>query len=223
MSTDAQRGRVSALALASDPAREALFHYAVRVARPFSRDEAADSVGVPRSTAAFHLDKLAALGALGIEFRRRSEKVGPGAGRPAKFYRALVDEISASIPERHYDLAAEILSATVELSMETGESIAEALSAVATERGRTIGGAAPSLGEALEASGYEPEPEGAEITLTNCPFHHLATSHTSTICSMNHALLRGVVEGVGEDPDRAEFAPAAAHCCVRITPPDRAE
>lgn len=218
MSIEGQRGRVTALAVASDPAREALFRFAVRIARPFSRDEAADGVGVPRATAAFHLDKLAALGVLGIEFRRRTEKVGPGAGRPAKFYRALVDEISASIPERHYDLAAEILSAAVELSAESGEPITEALTSVAGDRGRTIGQSASSLHSALEAGGYDPQPDGDDLALVNCPFHHLASSHTSTICSLNYSLLRGVVEGVGEDPDRAEFAPAAAHCCVRIAP-----
>ena len=220
MSIDRQRERLTAFAGVSDPAREALFLFGVRAAGPFSRDEAAHAVGVPRTTAAFHLDKLAALGVLGVEFRRRSEKSGPGAGRPAKFYRVLVDEISASIPERHYDLAAEILSAAVELSDQSGTPIKDAMTAVATSRGRSIGRSSGSLQSALEAGGYEPEPDGSEFALTNCPFHHLATSHTATICSLNHSLLRGVIEGVGEDPDRAEFAPSAPHCCVRIAPSD---
>jgi len=218
MSLENQRDRVAALAGASDPVREALLRFGLLANRSFSRDEAADAVGLPRTTAAFHLDKLTALGLLGVEYRRRTEKVGPGAGRPAKFYRVVVDEVSASIPERHYDLAGEILSAAVELSDASGMPIREAMTTVATSRGRSIGESAGSLGAALEAGGYEPESEGADLTLINCPFHHLAQKNRATICDLNHALLRGVIEGVGENPDRAEFAPSNSHCCVRISP-----
>ena len=51
------------------------------------RDQAAADLGIARSVAAFHLDKLADLGLLEVEFRRPPGRAGPGAGRPAKLYR----------------------------------------------------------------------------------------------------------------------------------------
>ena len=52
-----------------------------------SKDEAAAAMGVARSVAAFHLDRLVADGLLTTEFRRLTGRQGPGAGRPAKLYR----------------------------------------------------------------------------------------------------------------------------------------
>lgn len=218
MTSDQQSARLAAIAGTSDPAREALFRFGLTTGQPFSRDDAADAAGLPRSTAAFHLDRLVELGLLGVEFHRRGEKTGPGAGRPAKFYRVLVDEVSASVPERHYDLAGEVLSAAVELSDETGMHVKEAMATVAVDRGRSIGATAASLHDALEKGGYVPQPDGNDVALTNCPFHHLAKAHTATICGLNHALLRGIVEGAGEEPNRAAFVPDAPRCCVRIVP-----
>ena len=211
-----QRLRVAAVAAAHDPVRGALLSFALGSRDGFSRDEAAESAGIPRATAAFHLDKLAELGLLEVEYHRRGVRTGPGAGRPAKFYRARVDEVCASIPERHYDFAAEILFDAVELAERTDVPVSAALDEVAVGRGRMIGSTAPSLPSALEAGGYEPRADGAEVTLTNCPFHRLTARHAATICGINHAFLRGVLEGAGENPARAEFAPAAGQCCVRI-------
>src|SRR5829696_2527621 len=45
-----------------------------------SRDEAADAVGVPRSVAAFHLDKLAEADLVQVRFERPPGRGGPGAG-----------------------------------------------------------------------------------------------------------------------------------------------
>jgi predicted ArsR family transcriptional regulator len=54
---------------------------------PVGRDAVAARVGVGRTLAAFHLDKLAAAGLLTISFARPPGRTGPGAGRPAKLYR----------------------------------------------------------------------------------------------------------------------------------------
>ena len=111
MSRSNQQESLHAIAVASDPLRQGLVAFAVRHPGSFSRDDAAAALEITRTAAAFHLDKLAESGILEVEFRRRTTRVGPGAGRPAKFYRARASEIAASFPERHYDVVGEVLAA----------------------------------------------------------------------------------------------------------------
>src|SRR4051794_34426386 len=210
-----QKSRVAAVAALREPSDRELFDLLARAPEALGRDEVAEAMGLTRSTAAFRLDRLAELGLLTVEYRRRTGRSGPGAGRPAKLHRAAVAEGDASVPERHYDLAAEILSAAVEEAAE-GVPVHGAIDAAARVRGFEVGVGAPSLDAALVAGGYRPEPDDEGLALVNCPFHRLATRHTATICALNHALLKGVLEGAGDDPERAVFEPAPGRCCVRI-------
>src|SRR5947208_9437329 len=94
-----------------EPVRRALYEFVVGRGGPVDRDEAAAGVGIGRPLAAFHLDRLAAAGLLDVEYRRRSGRTGPGAGRPAKLYRRAKGlKIELSVPARRYRLAAEILA-----------------------------------------------------------------------------------------------------------------
>jgi predicted ArsR family transcriptional regulator len=77
-----------------------------------SRDEAAAGVGVPRHRAKFHLDKLVGDGLLEAEYRRRSGRRGPGAGRPAKLYRAS-GELAVMLPGRRYELAGQLMARAI--------------------------------------------------------------------------------------------------------------
>jgi predicted ArsR family transcriptional regulator len=216
--TESRTGQISAVAAMSDPQRRTLFEFVSRSENPVSREDAARALGVPRSTAAFHLDRLVDEGVLETEFRRLSGRTGPGAGRPSKLYRRAGGEISVSIPARRYELAGELLAAAVEEADRTGGAVREALATVATKAGRELGASAGSLDAALESCGYEPCDDGAGgLVLTNCPFHRLATSHTEVICQANVALLSGVAEGAAEDARTVEFVPPTGeHCCVRI-------
>ena len=97
--------QIAAVAAISDPQRRALFEFVCEHDGPTSRAAAAKALKIPRSTAAFHLDRLVEEGVLEIEFKRLSGKTGPGAGRPSKLYRRKVGDISVSFPPRRYDLA----------------------------------------------------------------------------------------------------------------------
>jgi predicted ArsR family transcriptional regulator len=216
---DDQQARLTALAGVSDPADRACFDAVAGSDDAIGRDEVAERLGVPRATVAFRLDRLVALGLLSTEFRRRSGRTGPGAGRPAKLYRLAVPEVTASVPERHYDLAADLLATAVE-QVTSGVPMRDALERTAFDRGIAIGAEAGSLDAALEDGGYVPVPDAGDLRLTNCPFHRLAVSHTATICAVNHALLEGVLQGVGDDPARAAFEPDPPGCCVRIRAAD---
>ncbi|MGH9057211.1 MAG: hypothetical protein ACRDYY_15330 [Acidimicrobiales bacterium] len=60
-------------------------------------------------------------------------------GRPAKWYRRTPGEISYSVPERRYALAATLLARAVERAADGRTGMAEALREVARAYGRDIG------------------------------------------------------------------------------------
>jgi predicted ArsR family transcriptional regulator len=213
--------RVAALAALADPTRRAVFDLVVRAARAVSRDAAADALGVSRRVAAFHLDRLADQGLLVVEYRRPPGRSGPGAGRPAKFYRRAEEEVAVSVPERQYDLVGGLLAAAVTESIDTGAPVQEALHRTAYDAGRTIGAAAGNVPAALEDSGYEPRRQdhgNGAVVLGNCPFHRLAQQFTALVCGVNLQLLRGVADGAGDSSYLPELDPGPGRCCVRLLP-----
>lgn len=217
MDHSARQDDLAAVASIADPQRRALFEFVARHPEPVGREDAAGALGMARGTAAFHLDRLVEAGLLVAEFRRRNGRTGPGAGRPAKFYRAIPGEISVSVPERHYDLAAELLSRAVEESERAGTPIGPTLERVSARLGHALGDAADSMTEVLERLGYAPVDDGAGgMLLTNCPFHRVARNHAATICAANAALLRGAVSGLDERELMTVHEPREGSCCVRL-------
>ena len=98
---------LAALAPLADPVRRRLYEFVVRQPDAVDRDAAAAGAGIGRPLAAFHLDRLVSGGLLEAVYRRRSGRTGPGAGRPAKFYRRARDsEVEVSLPARRYDTLA---------------------------------------------------------------------------------------------------------------------
>jgi len=211
--------RAEAIAALVDPQRRDLYRLASE--RAVSRDDAAEALGIPRSTAALNLDRLVDAGLLTVSHVRRTGRSGPGAGRPAKLYRATAAELAATIPERHYELVGDLLAAAVEQADETGIPVRDALATEAFATGAAIGARAERLEEALAACGYAPRhpaPGGAapaDLVLENCPFHVLASRHTALICGANLELVRGLVAGT-DDERTPVLAPADGRCCVEI-------
>ena len=221
---DDRSAQVSAVAALAEPTRRRLYDHVAAQPDPVSRDEAAEAVAVPRATAAFHLDRLVDDGLLEVQFERRSGRTGPGAGRPAKLYRRADCTVEVSFPERHYDLAGDLLAAAMAEAEGSGESPRAALARLAYERGRQLGSEAPP-GEGrtaalrvLEKHGFEPRTEDGTVTLANCPFHRLAREHTQLVCGMNLRLLEGVVDGVGTTDLEPRLEPSPGRCCVRLAP-----
>jgi predicted ArsR family transcriptional regulator len=200
------------LAVLDEPIRRQLFAYVRGSSEPVSREDAAEAVGISRSLAAYHLDKLVEQDLLVTSYRRPEGRSGPGAGRPAKLYVAQ-GEVSVSVPPREYELAAGLLAEAAETSDEARNS----LDAVAARAGRRLGGERKSLEEALVARGYEPfEEEAGVIRLRNCPFHRLAEQHRDVVCGMNRSYLQGVLDGLGRDDVTASLEPEPGRCCVAI-------
>lgn len=214
----AQGPTVVASALA-DPVRRDLLAAVMRSAAPVGRDQAAEALGIPRATAAFHLDRLVDAGLLVTEFKRTSGRTGPGAGRPAKLYSPASAEISLTFPSRRYDLAAELLAAAIDRAEHASESPRTALAAISGELGRELGGTAQTLAEVLESTGYEPVDDGdGGLVLANCPFRALALEYPETICGANTALLEGAAATTDAQGLEVRFEPRADCCCVHLVP-----
>lgn len=213
------RPDVSAVAALDEPTRRRLYDHVVRQHGPVSRDEAAEALGLARQTAAFHLDRLADEALLDVVYERRSGRTGPGAGRPAKLYKRTTRQVTVSLPERHYELAGELLAQAVEESEATGEPVRTVLHRKAHELGGQLAAQTQSgLGALLEGNGFEPRCEGDAVVLGNCPFHALARQHPETVCGMNLHLFRGILDGLHEEGLQACLAPGPGHCCVRLQP-----
>ena len=224
--------RISSIAALDQPLRRDLYRLLSERDAWVTRDEASEALGVPRSVAAFQLDKLAEAGAVEVTFERTTGRTGPGAGRPAKLYRRSPGELSASVPDRRYDLAGSLLATAIAEAERTGTPVADCLTAAAHAAGKVIGEeAAIATGpltrredrrnavlEILARHGYEPAAsKGGEIALLNCPFHRLAEEHRSLVCGMNLDFLAGLLQGMGPaDRLDARLAPEPGYCCVRI-------
>ncbi|HZA16100.1 MAG TPA: helix-turn-helix domain-containing protein [Pseudonocardiaceae bacterium] len=222
--------QISAVAALDEPTRRRLYDYVVRQLEPVSRDDAAAALELPRTTAAFHLDRLVDEGLLDVVYQRLTGRTGPGAGRPAKLYRRSDQHVAVSLPQRRYDLAGQLLSSALEHAERSGDSPRAVLDQRAYQMGKELGDTARStagdpdirqtvLG-VLEAYGFEPRIEGGDVTLGNCPFHTLAQDYTALVCGMNLRLLDGFLDGLATTGLTAHLDPAPPRCCVRLQAAD---
>jgi predicted ArsR family transcriptional regulator len=221
---------IGAIALLEEPNRRRLYDLVVAGRHAVGRDEAASTLGMSRELAAFHLDRLVEAGLLATEFRRRSGRTGPGAGRPAKLYRRADVDIAVTLPPRHYERASEVMATALD---RVGEGpVIDAVMSVARERGiaaaadaRRAAGPRPgrvrlraALVETLRESGYEPlvEPGSDTVKLRNCPYDALADDHVELTCGMNYAWAEGLADGLSAIGLHPERVPRAGTCCVEL-------
>jgi predicted ArsR family transcriptional regulator len=80
----------------ADPVRRELLAFVSRSPQPVGRDDAAAALGIPSSTAAFHLERLAEAGFLATEFGPIAGRGGTATGRSPRLYRAVGRGLAAS-------------------------------------------------------------------------------------------------------------------------------
>jgi len=68
----------------------------------------------------------------------------------------------------------------------------------------------------LDQEGYGTRTDPAGLTLANCPFRALAAEHTTVICSMNLAIMEGLLARLDQLHLSAVLKPAEGRCCVRL-------
>jgi predicted ArsR family transcriptional regulator len=199
-----------------DRSRRALYDYVRRADHPVTREEAADAQGMSRNLTAFHLDKLVESGLLRARYEAPSDQPR-GRGRAPKVYEPTGDGVAVTIPERRYELIAEILADAV---VDDPAHADQAARHHAGQRGREFGARVRDAGGDIVAVladlGFEPESEHARVLLRNCQFHALAARQTALVCGLNHAFLDGLVEGLGLVDVRARLEPRPDACCVEI-------
>jgi len=161
---DALARSIAGIAALDQPLRRDLYRVMAEADDWITRDQASDALDVPRSVAAFHLDKLADAGVVDVRFERTSGRQGPGAGRPSKLYRLAADELTASVPQRHYDLAGSLLARAIATSTDTGKPVADCLRMAARAAGQQIGADAS---EAIVALRRKDERRDAVVDVAN--------------------------------------------------------
>lgn len=202
-----------------DRSRRALYEYVRRAGHPVTREEAAAAQGMSRNLTAFHLDKLVESGLLCARYEAPADQPR-GRGRTPKVYEPAGDGVAVTIPERRYELIAEILAAAI---VEDTTDAGRTAHRHARQRGRDLGARARAEGgdldgavAALAALGFEPQTAPGRVLLANCPFHALADRHPALVCGLNHAFVAGLVEGSDLAGARARLDPQPGACCVRI-------
>jgi predicted ArsR family transcriptional regulator len=227
------RAAVAAVTALDDDVRRALYAYVRGAGAPVTREAAAAATGISRKLAAFHLDKLVALGLLRCAVAAAQPR---RVGRAPLLYEPAPVAVRVQVPERSPELIAELLLAAI-AEQRPEESAEQAALRVARERGRELGAQARAelrggrlgteravaLAERVLADlGFEPYRADATVRLRNCPFDPLAAARPQLVCGLNCQYLRGVLEGM-DAADRvvAELAPQPGECCVRLSPAPR--
>jgi len=222
MDITAQADDLAAIGLLQEPVRRRLYEWVIDQPTAVGRDAAAQAVGINRSLAAFHLDRLTEAGLLKAGYRRLSGRTGPGAGRPARVYERGARTIELSMPNRRYERAADLFATALEGMAVNGppaalkraaEHLGEGL--VADSEAAAEADPRERLLAALRDSGYEPfvEADGS-IRLRNCPFDALVDEHRPLVCGTNLALAEGLVHGAAAIDYEPVLDQQPGFCCV---------
>jgi predicted ArsR family transcriptional regulator len=218
--------RLAALATLIEPTRERLYRHVARAPKPVSRDDAAEALGVTRSAAAFHLDRLVAAGLLRAGYMRLSGRVGRGAGRPSKLYRRSRHRVDISLPARNHELLARLLLESARESVSSpaarasGRHAGELLGNRARRRlGKSADDAAAArcLNDVLEEIGFEPTTTAAgETWMRSCPFDPLSRQYPETVCQAALGLVGGAIDGLGASTLAVRRRDLGGWCCVVV-------
>ena len=216
---------IRAVAALDDDLRRGMYAFIRTARRPVTRDEAAEAVGISRKLAAFHLDKLVDAGVLQAGYQAQGVR---RVGRAPKVYRPADADIRVSLPPRGHDLLAEIL---LDAATSGEPDKQEAITRAAYDRGRDIGAgerrrtrpgrlgaerALTMIAAAMRDHGFDPVRESTgSLRLHTCPFHPMVAKAPALVCGLNHAFLRGLVDGIDAPAVTAELAPGDG-CCVEL-------
>lgn len=182
---------------------------------PVGRDEGAAATRVSRSLAAYHLDKLARLGLLEVEYGRPPDAAAQAPAGPrsstgrqrassrSAFRRAITDFSPSCLCEPR--------------RAPRGRLCARRSSGRLPNSARSSAPGQEAWSRCCASTATSPsKPTGELLRLRNCPFAAVAARCPKVVCSLNLALIRGVLAGLGADPSAALLEPRAGECCVAI-------
>lgn len=155
-------------------------------------DDVARAVGVHRTVAHAHLERLVALGYLAVGQRRGK------SGKPAKLYRLAGEQIDLSYPVRRFARLASLLAAS--LLKEGPEGIRNA-----KEVGRSYGAtlvtrradSPQGVLRQLASLGAEYAWTDHEVLARNCIFREACAVAEDVVCELHAGLLEGAFQQAG--------------------------
>lgn len=189
-----------------DATRRGIYITVRESVEPVTASQIAGLFDIHSNVARHHLDRLVADGYLQVTRKRRSERRGPGAGRPAKYYETTAKEISVQFPARRYDLLAELLARIVErvapgsasaVAEEVGREYGRELAAeVGLARDAGFETAVQAVAKAMMGVGFETEANAdSRVIVTRfCPFGATASNHPEIVCKLDQGIVAGLLE-----------------------------
>jgi predicted ArsR family transcriptional regulator len=196
-----------------DATRRGIYITVRESAEPVTASQIAELFDIHTNVARHHLDRLVTDGYLQVTRKRRTERRGPGAGRPAKHYETTGKEISVQFPARRYDLLAELLARIVERV--APESAAAAAEEIGREYGRELAAevglakdvgfetAVTAVAKVMMGVGFDTEANAANrVILTHfCPFGEAASKHPEIVCKLDQGIVSGLLESANTDSE----------------------
>jgi predicted ArsR family transcriptional regulator len=170
--------------------------------------EVAEAVGVHRTVAHAHLERLVALGYL-VSGQRRGT-----SGKPAKLYRLAGRQIELTYPVRRFArLAAELAQALREVSGGTD---------AARQAGRAYGASLVTKpSDSPESALHQLAPLAAEYVLVdgeivagNCIFREACEQAQDIVCEFHAGILEGALQKAGLDLETAALRDYAEKGCA---------
>jgi predicted ArsR family transcriptional regulator len=180
-------------------------------------DELAEHDGIHRTVARGRLERLAAAGLVETDFERRPGRSGPGAGRPAKKYRAAPEMTGIEFPARNYEYLLGLLAGDSSEARlrEVGAAFGRELArAAGLRKARTVETGMERLCAAIRSLGYQATLERADeneavIATPTCPLRPLVVAQPAAAPidqGMWAGLAEAAVAGIRADAVTCEAA-----------------
>ncbi len=194
-----------------DATRRGIYITVRESVEPMTAGQIAELFDIHTNVARHHLDRLVSDGYLQVTRRHRTERRGPGAGRPAKYYETTDKEISVQFPVRRYDLLAELLARIVErvapdtaadLALEVGREYGRELAAeVGLARDEGFETAVTAVAKAMMGVGFESEANATDRVIVTrfCPFGEAASKHPEIVCKLDQGIVSGLLESANAE------------------------
>lgn len=172
-------------------------------------DEVAAAVGVHRTVAFNHLERLAGLGYL-TSGRRHGAR-----GKPAKVYRPAGGAIELTYPTRLNRLLAGLLAVAVGRMGDAGRAAGRE---VGREFGRAVGRPARDVRDALapleDLGGRYLVESPTELLAANCVFQEACLQSPEVVCSLHAGMLEGALEAAGHARTLTPLGPCDGSGCA---------
>jgi predicted ArsR family transcriptional regulator len=177
--------------------------------------EVAQAVGVHRTVAHGHLERLVALGYLSSSQRRGT------SGKPAKLYRLADRQIELSYPVRRFARLAALLaqglrgaSDGIEQAREAGQRYGASLVSKRADSAKAVLGQLGPLGAEYGLVGDD------EVVARNCIFRQACEGAEDVVCELHAGILEGAIRTAGIDVEVQAFRNYEEKgCAYRILTP----